>query len=271
MDLCLETFGARSDPALLLIGGAAASMDWWETEFCERLAAAGRFVIRYDHRDTGQSPSSPPGEPDYTSQDLATDPLRILDELGIARAHLAGLSMGGGIAQFLAALHPDRVRTLTLIATGPGGERASDEPLPPLNPPATQPAPDWGDRAAVIDYVVEDQRAYGGVPFDEERIRRLAERVVDRTRDMAASAANHMLAPGQSPSFRLADITAPTLVLHGTADPLFPPAYGEALAAEIPHARLVPLVDMGHEYPPPRLWDTVLAEITRHTSGETPC
>lgn len=110
VELCLETFGDRTDPALLLIGGAAASMDWWDVGFCQRLADGGRFVVRYDHRDTGNSVTSPVGEPSYSSQDLATDPLRILDALGIARAHLVGLSMGGGIAQHLAARHPDRTR-----------------------------------------------------------------------------------------------------------------------------------------------------------------
>ena len=269
MELYRETFGSAGDPAILLIGGVSAAMDWWDTEFCERLAGAGRFVIRYDHRDTGQSPASPPGKPRYTSEDLATDPLRILDSLGVERAHLAGVSMGGGIAQFLGALHAHRVRTLTLIATGPAGERASQESLPPTNPPPSPPEPDWHDRAAVIDYLVENQRAYCGVPFDEDRMRRLATHVAGRTRDMAASMTNHLLAPGTPSPFRLADITAPTLVLHGTLDPLFPIAYGEALAAEIPHARLVPLENMGHEYPPPHLWDVVVPEIIQHTSGGT--
>lgn len=89
VELCLETFGDRRDPALLLIGGATLSMDWWDVGFCERLAAGGRLVIRYDHRDTGRSVASPPGEPSYANEDLTTDALRVLDALGIARAHVA--------------------------------------------------------------------------------------------------------------------------------------------------------------------------------------
>ncbi|HVW40674.1 MAG TPA: alpha/beta hydrolase [Amycolatopsis sp.] len=269
MDLYRETFGAAGDPAILLIGGVSAAMDWWETEFCERLAAAGRFVIRYDHRDTGQSPTSPAGKPQYTGEDLATDPVRLLDALGVERAHLVGVSMGGGIAQHVGARYADRVRTLTLIETSPAGERVGRQPLPAGNAPAGPPAPDWHDRAAVIDYLVESQRVYSGVPFDEDRVRRLATQVVDRSPDMAASMTNHLLAPGGPPAFRLADITAPTLVLHGTADPLFPLGHGAALADEIPNARFVRLENMGHEYPPARLWDVVIPEIVQHTSGET--
>src|SRR6476646_10497930 len=101
-ELCGDTYGAQGDPAVLLMGGATSSMDWWEPELCERLAAAGRFVIRFDNRDTGQSTTSPVGEPSYTGADLSADPLRLLDALGIASAHLVGVSMGGGIAQDLA-------------------------------------------------------------------------------------------------------------------------------------------------------------------------
>src|SRR6187549_1354285 len=97
--LCVDTIGREGDPAVLLMGGATSSMDWWEPEFCTRLAAAGRFVIRFDNRDTGQSTSSPFGQPSYTGADLSADPLRLLDALGIASAHLVGVSMGGGIAQ----------------------------------------------------------------------------------------------------------------------------------------------------------------------------
>lgn len=273
--LCVETFGVPAAPALLLIGGAAASMDWWDVEFCARLADEDRFVIRYDHRDTGRSEVYPVGEPAYSGADLATDPLRVLDALGIARAHVVGLSMGGGIAQQLAAHHPDRLLTATLIATSAAGERVDQTSLLPMDArlaarfaePAPQPA--WHDRAAVVDYLVEGQRAYAGsLGFDEDRVRRLATIVVDRTRDIAASMTNHWtVAGGASARFRLTEIDVPTMVLHGTADPLFPFGHGEALAAEIPGASLVPLEGMGHEVPPPQLWDLVVAAIVRHTSS----
>src|SRR5690348_18492069 len=99
IELCADTFGEPSDPALLLIAGGASSMDWWEDEFCRRLAAGGRFVIRYDHRDTGRSTSFPAGAPPYSDVDLAHDALGVLDNLGVHRAHLVGLSMGGLLAQ----------------------------------------------------------------------------------------------------------------------------------------------------------------------------
>jgi len=245
-------------------------------EFCERLAREGRFVVRYDHRDTGRVAASPAGQPSYTSADLAADPLRILDGLCIARAHLVGLSMGGGIAQDLAVRHRGRVATLTLIATSAAGERADRTPLPSMDPrlAATSddppPHPDWGDRAAAVDYLVAAERPYAGsLGFDERRARRRAAIVVDRTRDLAASVTNHwVLVDGDSSpsSFRMADIRVPTLVLHGTTDPFFPFPHGQALAVEIPDATLVPLEGMGHEMPPPALWEGVVAAIAAHTA-----
>lgn len=210
--------------------------------------------------------------------DLTTDSLRILDALGVAHAHLVGVSAGGGIPQELAALHPGRVLTITLIATSPAGARADQTPLPPMEPrlaatfndPAPEPA--WDDRAAVVDHLVEDERNLAGsLGLDEDRTRHLASIVVDRTRNVQASMTNHwILIEHDSPvQFRLADITVPTLVLHGTADPLFPLGHGEALATEISGARLLPLEGMGHEVPPPQLWDIVVPAIVRHTSGDT--
>ena len=274
VELCLETFGDRADPAVLLIAGAAVSMDTWEVRFCELIATHGLFVIRYDHRDTGRSASSPAGRPSYSAAELTTDPLRVLDALEIARAHLVGVSMGGGIAQELAARHPARVRTLTLSATSPAGEHTSG-PLPRMQPELAAhfedpaPEPDWDDRVAVVDYLVESERPFAGtLGFDETRARDVATTFVDRTRDIEAAAKNHwILAGDEGVAFRLADISAPTLVLHGTADPAFPLAHGEALAAGIPHASLVRLDGMGHEVPPPELWDVVVPAIARHTSA----
>jgi pimeloyl-ACP methyl ester carboxylesterase len=274
VELCLETFGDPADPAVLLISGLAASMDWWDVELCERLAGHGRFVVRYDHRDTGRSESSPAGKPSYTGDDLVADPLRVLDALGIARAHAVGISMGGGIAQHLAAQHPERLDSITLISTTAAGARADRTSLPEMEPriaatfhdPAPEPA--WDDRAAVVEYLVENERPFAGsLGFDEDRVRRVAEAVVDRTRDIAASQVNHWAVEGSEFGFRLADIDVPTLVLHGTADPLFPFGHGEALAAEIRGAALVPLEGMGHQTPPPELWDVVVPAIARHTAA----
>ena len=272
VDLCVETFGDASSPALLLIAGAACSMDWWEDELCERLASGPRFVVRYDLRDTGQSVSYPPGAPEYTGSDLAADAIGLLDSLGITRAHVVGMSMGGGIAQRLALDHPGRVASLTLMSTSSGG--------PGLPPPsdrlqarfaAPPPEPDWSDRDAVVDYLVDDVRAYAGsLPFDESGARAIAERVVDRTVDVEASLTNHFLlkSGGEPTRPRLGEIRAPTLVIHGTEDPLFPLAHGEALAAEISGARLVALDGMGHELPPRPLWDRFVAAILEQTAEE---
>jgi pimeloyl-ACP methyl ester carboxylesterase len=127
-DLCFQTFGDRSDPAILLVMGAGASMDWWEDEFCERLAAGSRYVVRYDHRDTGQSTSYPPGAPGYTGDDLVADPIALLDVLGVRAAHVVGLSMGGALAQLMALDHREHVASLTLIATSPAGPGEPDLP-----------------------------------------------------------------------------------------------------------------------------------------------
>lgn len=273
VDLCIETFGDAGDPAILLIGGGAGAMDWWEDAFCERLAAGGRHVIRYDHRDTGRSASYPAGTPGYTYRDLAADPIGILDALGIARAHLAGLSMGGGIAQLLALEHPERVATLTLFATSP--VQGDDLDLPPVGEAleatsdAPGPPPDWSDRAAAITAIVEGERPYAGeLGFDEDHVRAIAARVVDRTTDIEASMTNHfVLDDGEPIRSGLDQIVAPTLVLHGTSDPLFPMGHAEALVREIPDARLIPLEGVGHQYPPRQVWDVVIPAMLAHTSA----
>jgi pimeloyl-ACP methyl ester carboxylesterase len=274
VELCVETFGDPDDPAVLLIMGAAGSMDSWEDEFCQRLAAGGRLVIRYDNRDTGRSTSSPPGRPAYTFSDLVADAAGVLDALDRPRAHVVGVSMGGAIAQTLALGSPERVASLTLLSTSAAD--GLDRELPPMStglrehfasPP---PAPDWSDRAAVIDYLVEGERPFlGPVHADDATKRAVAGRVFDRTNDVAASQANHWILEGGDPvEGRSADITAPTLVLHGTHNPLFPYAHAEALAAEIHGARLVPLAGVGHEVPPRAVWDVVVSAIVEHTARE---
>ena len=268
VELCVQTFGEHGDPAILLIAGAASSMDWWEDELCERLASGSRFVIRYDLRDTGQSVSYEPGAPEYGGQDLVADAVGVLDALRVARAHIVGISMGAGIAQHLALDHADRVASLTLISSSPGGAGLppmSDELRARFEQPTVEP--DWSDRQAVVDYIIEDLRGYAGsVTFDAQEMRALAGRIVDRTANIESTMTNHSILEGGEPLRpRLRELTTPTLVLHGTEDPLFPYGHGEALAADIPGARLVPLEGVGHEMPPRPVWDQVVAAVLDHT------
>jgi pimeloyl-ACP methyl ester carboxylesterase len=266
--LAVDRRGPDGAPALLLIAGGAQSMDWWTPEFCDLLGGGELHLIRYDHRDTGQSSAAPAGKPDYTGDDLAADPLRILDALGIENAHLMGMSLGGNLAQCIAVHSPERVRSLTLVETSPAGGDHGALPPPTAEVAATweQPPPeiDWSDEAAVIDYRVDVERPFiGSLRFDEPRVRALATLEVRRTRDMAASMVNHFIAEPAT-SVDPADIRVPTLVLHSADDPMFPIQHGEALAAAIPGARLVRLEGVGHEIPPPAVWDVVVPEVRSH-------
>lgn len=271
-DLGVETFGEPGQPALLLIAGSNSSMDGWDPAFCTALAAGPRYVVRYDHRDTGASTTWPAGKPGYPARALQDDAIGLLDALGIGAAHLVGVSMGGAIAQLLALDHPDRVASLTLIATSSGPA----EDLPPMADELREylsrlTPPDWADRAAVLDYLVGFQRALVPDPFDEPAARAMFARMVDRGSDTEANLTNHdHLDQGEGEGdwrARLAALDVPTLVIHGERDPLFPPGHGEALAREIPGAARLILPGMGHEAPPPATWDVVVPAILHLTSG----
>jgi pimeloyl-ACP methyl ester carboxylesterase len=184
--------------------------------------------------------------------------------------------MGGGIAQRMAVAYPDRVASLTLISTSPGGPGGPSNPdLPPISDELRarfvepSPDPDWSDRAAVIDYVVEGERPFAGsYPLEEARLRELAGRIFDRTLNIASSMTNHWLIDSGEPVRPgLGEVVAPTLVIHGTEDPLFPYGRAEALATEIIDARLLPLERVGHQMPPREVWDTVIPAILKHTPG----
>jgi pimeloyl-ACP methyl ester carboxylesterase len=274
--LCVDAIGDPADPAILLIAGLGSSMDWWEDGFCQRLASGlgqggGRFVIRYDHRDTGQSASYPAGAPGYTGADLAADATGILDALGRRSAQLAGISMGGALAQQVALAHPERVDSLVLFSTSPAVPCGSE--LPPMSEELrawlTAEVPDWNERGAVIDYLTAYERHLEGPEyFDEPHVRALAGRIFDRTRDMAASMTNHAQAgEGELARGPLGAITAPALVIHGTADPMFPFGHGEALAREIPRAELLPLEGAGHQLPPRPFWPSVTTAMLRLRPG----
>ncbi len=273
VDLCVETFGRPVDPAILLIAGAAASMLWWPAELCERIAARGRFVIRYDNRDTGRSTAYPPGHPGYSLSDLAADAVGILDALGtdqtpIPRAHVVGQSWAGGIALTAAVDHAERIASLTFLSSSTGGE---DLPPPTAAVTGHLPAePDPASHAEVVEYVVGQAAAYsGGSPyFDETATRALVERDVARARDIAATLTNHYAIEIDGPrAGGFADVAVPTLVVHGDLDPLLPLAHGEALRDAVPPgARLVVLHGGGHDLPEP-LWDVFVTALIEHTAG----
>jgi pimeloyl-ACP methyl ester carboxylesterase len=254
--ICTQTFGSPVGPPLLLIAGATDPMDRWDEQACEQLANAGLFVVRYDHRDTGESTNFALGEPPYGFDDLVSDALRVLDSFSLQRANVGGMSMGGAVGQRLAIDEPARILTLTLISSSPGAIPGTPPfaDLPPmsrplldvwLNPP---PAPDWRSRSDVIEYMVAAQRRLNGSRgFDEDHAHGLAAKIFDRTSNVASSLTNHWQMRGSNPHrARLKSIAAPTLVIHGTDDPLFPFAHGQALANEIPRTTLIPIDGGGH-------------------------
>ena len=249
-------------------------MDWWEDEFCERLMAGSRFVVRYDHRDTGRSVSYEPGAAPYSLRDLAEDAVGLLDAFGLEGAHLVGMSMGGWIGQLVSLDHPDRVASLTLISTSPTAG-PSDPDLPEMSEELQAifaeeaSEPDWSDRAAVIDSIVEGERQFAGSrPFDEATIREIAARAFDRTTNLVSGIANHAsIDSGDRWRERLGEGSVPTLVIHGTEDPMYPYGNAVALAKEIPGAQLLALERVGHEMPHRDLWDVVVPAILRHTAS----
>lgn len=267
-ELCTEAFGDPGDPPVLLVMGISASLVWWEEEFCARLAAGGRFVIRYDHRDTGRSVTYEPGHPGYALSDLVADLAGVLDAYELPAAHVVGLSMGGGLAQLLALDAPDRVRSLVLISTSPvtPGERALPPATDRLRRFYTTARVDRSDEDSLVDYLVEYWRALGGDTraFDEPHVRALVRYDISRARNFAAAQNHTLLADEGRPRGPLSSITAPTLVIHGTADPMFPVAHGDALAAEIPGAHLLALEGAGHGIDPVD-WALVTAAILDHT------
>ena len=262
----METFGGRSDPPILLVMGMAGSMDWWETEFCERLAAGPRFVIRYDLRDTGQSVTYEPGAPGYSARDLVNDAVGILDALELPRAHVVGQSMGGALAQILALDHPDRVASLTLATTSFADQSEHDLPgmRPELGEAFAAPEPDWTDREATLDYLTDFSRAFAS-PSHPPDDRALWNHVIERSKSIESSMKNHALMDETSTDRTVGELDMPVLVIHGTEDPLLPYEHGVALARAIPGARLVTLEETGHELPR-RTWDVVVPAILELTA-----
>jgi pimeloyl-ACP methyl ester carboxylesterase len=270
VELCTEPFGDPADPPILLVMGIGASMLWWEEGFCRLLADGRRFVIRYDHRDTGRSITYEPGPPGYTGADLVADAAGVLDAHGIPVAHVVGVSAGAAFAQLLALDHPDRVASLVLISSSPAlpGERELPPPTEEFNRFVATAAVDWRDAESVIDHLVAYSRVLAGErrPFDEAATRRLVRRDVERARDFGAMQNHGVLPEGETSRRTLASIAVPTLVVHGTADPMFPIEHGQALAEAIPGARLLPLEGAGHGVYRAD-WETIAGAVLDHTAA----
>ena len=251
--------------------GATSSMLWWPDGFCAALAARRRYVIRFDHRDTGRSTFWPPGAPGYTLADMAEDPIRIMDGLGLPAAHLVGMSMGGVLAQHTALRFPDRVLTLTAIASTPvGGERD----LPGMSADYAAHAAraaglDWTDRTELASFRAADAAALAGTahPHDSAAVQRLIQQEFERAPSVA-SAVNHFIVPaGDTEADRTEDLRLPLLVIHGTADPLFPRAHGAALAEAVPGARLA---GMNSTPPTGRRWSPPSSPIPAQPPSRLP-
>ncbi|TPK58567.1 alpha/beta hydrolase [Mesorhizobium sp. B2-4-19] len=263
-----EAFGDPENPVLLLIMGAMASMLWWPEAFCRELADAGLYVIRYDNRDTGRSTKYPPGKPPYTFDDMADDAIGVLDSHGIGKAHVAGMSMGGMIAQLVALKHTFRVASLTVISSSPVGMDTSHLPQTTdayIEHSAAGADVDWSDRGQVIDFVVKDARAIASTThaFDEVQMRAFIEKDYDRSGGFLSATNHFSLKGGDAWKGRLPEMAAPLLVIHGTSDPIFPVEHGEALAKTVAGAKLLRVAGGGHELHP-QDWPAISAAILAH-------
>jgi len=267
--LATETFGTPSDgPAVLLVMGATASMLSWPDAFCQALAEAGLFVIRFDHRDTGQSTARPFGTTSDTVEDLVTDVFAIAEAYGLSRYHLVGMSLGGYITQMIASDPPPQLASITLIASEPLGWDGAE--LPTLPPEFFAHVGgladlDWSNRAEVIDFLVEITRlSTGTAPYDPAAARADVERLVEYAPNVASMFNHASLTTREDWTGAYARIKVPTLVVHGALDPLLPLPNGEALAGHIAGARLVVLPNTGHELPPhalPILTEAIAAHV----------
>ncbi|WP_289138972.1 alpha/beta fold hydrolase [uncultured Brevibacillus sp.] len=271
IDICSEAFGNPADPAVLLIMGATCSMVYWDEEFCQRLADTGKYVIRFDNRDVGRSVTYEPGTSNYRVADMANDAVGLLDAYGIAKAHIVGMSLGGMIAQVIAIKHPQRMLTMTLIASSFFGSEDNTRNLPPMDERILAfhekaGTLDWFDHDAVASYMVEGSRLLCGSKrkFDEERVYKQVTTEIKRANQLL-SMFNHALLTGDDfYEGKINEILVPTLVIHGTDDTILPYAHGLALAEELPNATLHTLEGTGHEIHSDD-WDQIIAAISTHT------
>jgi pimeloyl-ACP methyl ester carboxylesterase len=274
--LCYERFGNEADPPMLLIMGLGTQMIGWPDDFCQQLADRGFHVVRFDNRDIGHSTrihGRPPTARQlitrridpvlYDLTDMAGDAAGLLRELQIAPAHIVGASMGGMIAQTLAARHPNDVRSLVSIMSNTGS-RWQGQPAFGIYRYLLRAGPT--DRAGYIEHSTHVFEAIGsrGLPFDKERVRDMLARSYDRGHDPAGPGRQlgAIIASGDRTQ-ELHTIRAPTLVIHGSKDRMVAKSGGKATARAIPGARLEIIEGMGHDLPE-AAWPQLVDAITGH-------
>ena len=260
-----ETFGDPGDPTLVLVNGLGSQCVNYRVEWCERFVAKGFQVVRMDNRDVGLSThfsDSPANEAAYTLSDMAADVIAVLDALGVDRAHVMGLSMGGMIVQTLAIEHAPRLRSVTSVMSTTGepdvGQSTPEAQARLFGPPAI-------DRASAIANHLEGLRIWGSPgKVDEEAQGRYAGEAFDRAFDPPGVARQIMgVMTSGSRADGLREVTVPTLVMHGSADTLLDPSGGRRTAELVPGARFVLLEGMGHDYPE-AYWDEWVDLVTTH-------
>jgi pimeloyl-ACP methyl ester carboxylesterase len=281
IELAWDSFGDTNGEVVLLIAGLGTQMIRWTDPFCAELVALGYRVVRFDNRDAGCSthldayPSVDFGtlaaalqagqrpEVPYTLYDMAADAVGLLDALGIEQAHVVGRSMGGMIAQIIASEHAGRVLSLTSIMSSTGNP-ALPQAAPDAMAMMVQPMPDpSSDRSGFLSRSSAFARRIAGTgyPFDEESHRTLISEELSRAYDPAGTGRQiAAIAVAGDRRARLSAVTAPTLVIHGSDDPLFLPACGRDTAASIPGAELLLIDGMGHDLPA-GVWRQVAGRI----------
>ncbi|MFJ4855485.1 alpha/beta fold hydrolase [Streptomyces sp. NPDC088730] len=275
--LGIESFGDDDAPLVLLVGGT--TMLSWPDALCERLAGGGRRVVRYDLRDSGESTTADPRAPAYTLRDLAADAAGLAGALGGRPAHLAGIGVGGMVAQVAVLDHPGTFSALTLAGTRPVAPGPPDEDLPDhdratMSRLFARPMPDWTDREAVAEFAADGAEIRGDDPV---AARAVAGRVWDRT---PGSAPPVHLANQLGTVFsrldctprwreRLSGVTVPALVVHGRRDPFFPVGNGEAIARGIPGARLLVLEEAATAIPDAAVDEVAEAMLTLGQAEQT--
>jgi len=266
LEIYFETFGRPERPTLVLINGLGNQCIHYRPDLCARFVEAGFHVVRFDNRDVGLSSDGPEG---YGLTDMADDVVAVLDHLGIDRAHIFGVSLGGMIAQTLAIEHPERVAGLISVMSTTGD---SDVGRPTDAAKALLLTPGATDREGAIAAHLAGQRVWGSPGrVDEDVQARIAGEAFDRACRPSGVARQYRAARRDgSRSARLSRLSVPTLVLHGTADTLIDASGGRRTAEVVPGARLVLIDGMGHDYPE-HFWARLVGETATHALGsETP-